>query len=358
MADVLYAALTVFQGYCLQYFLGNFLESRLKSRWNGPSVIVLYVLLRMAVMWVSPPGYKDYKVAVGTLALSLCILSFLALCFYKAFRPIAVFLIVSFQAVSDISSYAAVILLDKAGAGVLNAVNWCAGRGAFTSEDAYVMAIKVSTAGMLLFQYMAIALLLYFSLRSIVRNFHEKSYRINRMELLFILTPAAVGLMICMLLRIIMLTVEDSVPEMLYYRYPVLIIVIPTILLLSLLSILYSVKLFQDMICWNREKSGRIVLEKQISSLQEHMDEMERIYSGIRGMKHDMKNTLSVIQLVLVYKCGQEKLNNLYYQVKEQRRCSAWRKTKNPTPRNSSSRSWICTMPEELRIHNWNVNMA
>ena len=64
------------------------------------------------------------------------------------------------------------------------------------------------------------------------------------------------------------------------------------------------------------------------------------------------------VQVVLVYKCGQEKLNNLYYQVKEQRRCSAWRKTKNPTPRNSSSRSWICTMPEELRIHNWNVNMA
>ncbi len=63
-------------------------------------------------------------------------------------------------------------------------------------------------------------------------------------------------------------------------------------------------------------------------------------------------------EMVLVYKCGQEKLNNLYYQVKEQRRCSAWRKTKNPTPRNSSSRSWICTMPEELRIHNWNVNMA
>ena len=44
--------------------------------------------------------------------------------------------------------------------------------------------------------------------------------------------------MICMLLRIIMLTVEDSVPEMLYYRYPVLVIVIPTILLLSLLSII------------------------------------------------------------------------------------------------------------------------
>ena len=296
MADVLYAALTVFQGYCLQYFLGNFLESRLKSRWNGSSVIVLYVLLRMAVMWVSPPGYEDYKVAVGTLALSLCILSFLALCFYKAFRPVTVFLVVSFQAVSDISRYAVSILLDEMGGWVLDILNWLAGKGALQSEKAFGIAVEVSVAGTQIFQYAAIALLLYFSLRSIVRNFHEKSYRINRMELLFILIPAAVGLMICMLLRIIMLTVEDSVPEMLYYRYPVLVIVIPTILLLSLLSILYGVKLFQDMICWNREKSGRIVLEKQISSLQEHMDEMERIYSGIRGMKHDMKNTLSVIQ--------------------------------------------------------------
>jgi len=48
-----------------------------------------------------------------------------------------------------------------------------------------------------------------------------------------------------------------------------------------------------DMICWNREKSGRLVFENQIGSLQEHMEEMERVYSDIRGMKHDMKNTLA-----------------------------------------------------------------
>ena len=259
-------------------------------------MIVLYVGLRMAVMWVSTPGYEDYKVAVGTLALSLCILSFLALCFYKAFRPVTVFLVVSFQAVLDISIYAAVILLNTVDGWVLDVINWCSGKGMLASEKAFGMAIKAGIAGTQLLQYAAIALLLYFSLKKIVRDFHEKDYGINRTELLFILTPAAVGLMICMLLRIIMITVEDNVPKMLYDRYPVLIVVLPAILLLSLLSILYSVKLFQDMICWNREKSGRIVLKKQISSLQEHMEEMERIYSCIRGMKHDMKNTISVIQ--------------------------------------------------------------
>ena len=165
-----------------------------------------------------------------------------------------------------------------------------------TSEKTFGIAINVGLVSQWIFEYLLIMLFMYFSLKRIVKNFREKDYSINRTELLFILTPAAVGLMICMLLRIIMVTVEDSVPQILYDRYPILVIVVPAILLLSLLSILCGVKLLQNMIQWNREKSGRIVLEKQIRSLQEHMEEMERIYSGIRGMKHDMKNTLAVIQ--------------------------------------------------------------
>ncbi len=296
MAEVLYTVLTVFQGYCLQYFFGSFLERRMKSGWNELCVAVLYVVLRMSVMWVSPPRYENYKVAVGTLALSLCIISFLAICFYKAFRPIMVFLVVSFQAVLDISSYMAAILIGELGNKLPDVWNWCVREGIITSEKSLALVVWIGTVIVLVLQYLAIALLLYFSLRKIVWNFQEKDYGISRTELLFILTPAAVGLMICMLLRIIIVTVEDSVPKMLHNRYPILIVVIPAILLLSLLSILYGVKLFQDMIHWNREKSGRIVLEKQISSLQEHIEEMERIYSGIRGMKHDMKNTLSVIR--------------------------------------------------------------
>lgn len=294
-ADVLYAALTVFQGYCLQYFLGSFLETRMKSRWNGLYVAGLYVALRTAVMWCSPPGYEDYRAAAGTLALSLCILSALAMCFYKAFCPITVFLLVSFQAVMDISSYVAVILVGKPGNKLPNVWNWCVREGIITSEKSLALAVWIGTVVVLALQYLAITSLLYVSLKKIVQNFQEKNYGVNRTELLFILTPSAVGMMICMLLRIIMVTVEDGIPKMLYERYPILTVVIPAILLLSLLSILYGVKLFQDMACWNREKSGRIVLENQISSLQEHMEEMERIYSGIRGMKHDMKNTLAVI---------------------------------------------------------------
>ena len=292
-------AVVLFQGYCLQYFLGSFLESRWKSRWNGLCVAVLYAagLYGISRMFnqVLDKGYNGYREAVWKLALSLYILVVLALCFYKAFRLITVFLAVAFQALADISKYAAVILLAKMGDGVVDVWNRCVEKGLFKSNRVLMMTLNGGMLAVQIFQYLVIAMLLYISLRKIVRDFKEKDYEIHRTELMFLLIPATAGLLICVLLRIIMVTLEDNVPKMLYDRYPILTIVLPAILLLSLLSILYGVKLFQDMVYRNKVKSERVILKNQVRSMQEHMEEMERIYSAIRGMKHDMKNTLAVI---------------------------------------------------------------
>ena len=143
---------------------------------------------------------------------------------------------------------------------------------------------------------------------------------------------------------------------------------------------------FMDCIHYKVREEGRILTKaayvvlgvttegyKEILSITVGANETSKFWLGMlndlknRGLKDVLffcvdglagfKEAISAV-LVLVYKCRQKKLNNLYYKTKEQRRCSTWRKTKNPTLRNSNSRSWICIMPEELRIHNWNVNMA
>lgn len=303
--------LILFQGYCLQYFYGSFLDGRALlapwadragrrifcngKQWNGLFVVVLYGIPRIVLSGISAPEIWDYRRAVGKLALSLFMSALLAVCFYKAFHLITIFLVAAFQAVADISRYTAVILFGELGDWLLDLWNWCIQNKVITSEKAFCIAIHAGLITEWVLEYLAMALLLYFSLKKIVGDFREKEYGIHRTELLFILTPAAVGLMVCLLLRIIIITMEEGVPKILYDRYPVLILLIPAILLLSLLSILQGVRLFQDMIYWNRERSGRIILEKQVESLQEHMEEMERIYSGIRSMKHDMRNTLSVI---------------------------------------------------------------
>lgn len=293
---VSYAVTMLFRGYCLQYFYGSFLESRTKGRRNGMYVAALYAALRLAFYWLLPSSVTDYRVAVAALVMNFCILAVPAYCFYRAFRPIAIFLIVAFEAISGISSYVSVILFDKIGSSLLDVWNWCAGKGWLTSEKAFAIVVKGGVIGTWLLQHATIALILYISLKKIVRDFREKDYEIHRTERAFLLTPALVGLMLCVLLRIIMVTVENHAQEMLYDKYPVLLVLLPAILLLSLLAILYGVKLFQHMIDVNRERGSRMVLEQQVSSMQGHMKEMERMYSGISRMKHDMKNTIMVIQ--------------------------------------------------------------
>lgn len=297
--ELLYMAVVLFQGYCLQYFLGSFLESRWKGRWNSLCMAVLYAAGLYGLSRVfhqdSVLRYDGYWETVWKMALSLCILFVLAMCFYKALRPVSAFLVITFQAVADISRYVTVILLSKMGDSVVDIWNWCVERGIITSDRALMLTLNGSILAVQILQYLVIALLFYISLRKIVRDFKEKDYEIHRTELLFLLTPSATGLFVCLLLRIIMVTLEDKVPKMLYDRYPILTIVLPAILLLSLLSILYGVKLFQDMVYRNKAKSERVILKNQVKNMQEHMEEMERIYSEIRGMKHDMKNTLAVI---------------------------------------------------------------
>ena len=284
----------LFQGYCLQYFYGSFLESRMHDRrTNGLAVTALYGVLRLGVGILLPQNYGGFGIFTK-LAADVCIMSVTALVFYRAAGKIFIFLIVVFMAVSEISAFLA-YSAGQIGEALIPLWNWCMAKGYIVSGDVFSVLISATVIGTTILEFLAVAAFLYCPLKSVVMFFREKNYGMGSMELLFLTVPGLTGVLICSLLRAILLTMEDGVQKQIYDRYPTLTIIVPAILLLSLVSIVFGVKLFQDMVCWNREKSSRIILEKQVSSLREHMAEMERIYSGVRGMKHDMKNTLSVI---------------------------------------------------------------
>ena len=284
----------MFQGYCLQYVFGSFLETRIRNRRISVlAVTALYGALRLGTGFFLPKGYTSFWVFVR-LAVILCIISVTALAFYRAIGKMALFLIVTFMAVGEMSFFLAHMLFEL-GNHLFRLWDWCLGNGYISSLEFYNCIASITLIGNQILFYAIGAAVLYFTLRRVVQDYREKEYAVHRTELLFILTPGLAGLLVCTLLRITIDTAENGVPEMLHDRYPSLMVIMPVILLLLLFSVMFGVKLFQDMICWNREKSSRIILEKQVSSLQEHMGEMERVYSGIRGMRHDMKNTISLI---------------------------------------------------------------
>jgi hypothetical protein CLOSPO_03784 len=281
------------QGYCLQYFLGSFLEGREKDRRiNGLLVMVVYGVLRLGINFILPADNESIR-TVGKITLMFVIIVLLALLFYKGVQAITAFLAITFMAVSEITFFLSYMLM-QIGGNLFDLWVWLLEKG-YIAVDTFEWIVQISATFLQIIFYGIFLVLLYFALRKIIRSFSDKDYRIQRTELYFLLVPGTVGLLVCLLLRTIMITIENDMPKLLCDRYPILSIIVPAILILSLLSILYAVKTFQNMIVLNREKNSRIILEKQIGSMQEHMEEMEHIYSGIRSMKHDMKNTLAVI---------------------------------------------------------------
>lgn len=292
------------QGYLLQYFVGSFIESRvwngrfLKGRQTGLWVMVLYGVLVSGMELVLPEDYGSFRI-FSKLMLTVFIVTVLVMAFYKAWSAITVFLIVTFMAVSELCFFIAYMLMTF---GSYLTDFWVSlfDEGYFALADTFMNTVVISLTILQFIMYVVFLALTCFFLKKIVKSFREKEYPVQKREMFFILTPGLAGLLLCVLLRLIMITVEDEVPRLLYDRHPPLRWLVPAILFLSLMSILYVVKLFQDMIDLSREKNSRIILEKQIKNMQEHVEEMEHIYSGMRSLKHDMKNTLAVVmQLAL-----------------------------------------------------------
>ena len=282
-----------FQGCLLPYFCGGFAEERLKNRrWNKAAVAVLFFLLRYA-FWKWGPNNWTAKAAVVYLIWELGITIVLILIFYKASYGITAFLAVAFAAINECSAMISHTFLQME-MKLSEFWVWCVDHEYIPFQTFLRITAVIGIVAILLYEILSAALI-YVFLKKVIRSFLQKDCELHRTELLFLLTPGIAGLLICLLMRTIMLPVENGALKLLYDSYPLLIPVVPVIMLLCMLSILYSVKLFQDMHRLNRERNSRIILEKQIGSMQEHVTEIERLYSGIRNIKHDMRNTLSIV---------------------------------------------------------------
>lgn len=308
MYEILSACLQVMlalgRGYCLQYFFGNFLECRIKDRRiGGLAVIAVYAALDILVSALLPSELQSAGSVRKTLLFFLVIVM-LALLFYKGFHAVTAFLTVTFLAVGEIVFFLSYTLMRLSG-GLFDFLVWLLEKD-YIGADMLEQLASVIVIAVQFFFYSIFLVLSYVILRKIAESFRDKDHDIHRTELYFLIVPGMAGLLICVLLRIMMITIEDDVPQILYDRYPVFNFLVPAILILSLLAIFYSVKTFQDMIALNREKNSRIIMEKQIGNMQEHMTEMERVYSGVRSMKHDMKNTLAVIMQLAAQNGGEE----------------------------------------------------
>lgn len=133
-------------------------------------------------------------------------------------------------------------------------------------------------------------------------------------EALIYLLPSLVGIMVSVLLRILLLMIENGIPVLLYSRYPALYAVVPILSAALLASIVYGFRFYQSMIGFRRERTEKLILQTQIAQLQQSIGETERLYESDRAFRHDLKNNLFVLQELLREKCPDDGEINRYFE--------------------------------------------
>lgn len=302
--------MTVFWGWCLGWFYGGILhlkcrageEGRRKGSagdgvgfWlkNGWPLWCFWIAAKLLTDNLIQPEYNSIRMLEKLFLLYGGLYLFTCLC-YRGKRSTILFLSVTFTAVSEIGRFLAYT------ASLLG--NWMYRldyrlweRGKISDLERYMALLELQAWVMQLFMNVIFGVCLWKALSYVRKSLGEREPELDRTELIFLMLPGGTGLVLCVLLRIIMVTVEGEIPRFLYDKYPLLAGVVPVLLLLCLFSILFSVKLLRQLRELHEEKNKNVILGQQLESMEEHIRETERVYAGVRVMKHDMKNQLAVV---------------------------------------------------------------
>lgn len=214
--------------------------------------------------------------------------------FYEGRRGALLFSFVTFVAVSEISRFMAHAAMSL-GNHLYDLLDPMVLEGLITDLEVYLRLIRIYACLMQVIMNLVFMIVLRGTLRRLSAGFEGGRQGFEREELKFLLLPGCTAIMFCVLLRIILVTMEDQIPQTLYEKYPLLTVVVPLLLILCLCLVLYSARLFCRLKYLHEEKNRSLILEKQLEGMEEHLRETERIYAGVRAMKHDMRNQLAVV---------------------------------------------------------------
>lgn len=285
--------LRLFEGYCIQFFFGRFAVSKICRIRNAEWVAgIAWIVIRI----VSDGLFSatDSAALIMELLFTFCSLFVFCVCWYQGNILLKTFLAVQFISLWELSFWAGYSLL-YIGNEIIEMLVREAGTS-MTSAGYLPVAAGILSCFDVALVGAAQCALLFVSIRKIAGSYCSKEKGQMGKEVVFYLLPSVAGLLVSVLVRLLLITVTDGVPVLLYEKYPALYFIIPMTALVLLAASVFSFRVYQNMVTLQEERAEKNVLENQITQMQSSMVEMEHLYDGIRSVKHDMKNHMAVLQ--------------------------------------------------------------
>ena len=141
-----------------------------------------------------------------------------------------------------------------------------------------------------------VALILWLICKGIKRIFFFNRNEMEKKEMLLLMLPSILGIVyyigsernINLVWEKTGMYMNDMVPE-----YDIVEIVIQIILIAAIMSMLW---LYQKLKQEQAKKQSDRLLLQEVKSMRVHIEEVERLHDDLRGLRHDMRNHISVLR--------------------------------------------------------------
>lgn len=79
---------------------------------------------------------------------------------------------------------------------------------------------------------------------------------------------------------------------------------VPCTSLLCIVMIIFTAKMLHKLIVESNQKIEISIYQERIREMEQHIGDIENLYAGIRGMKHDMKNYIADMEALMQEETG------------------------------------------------------
>lgn len=121
----------------------------------------------------------------------------------------------------------------------------------------------------------------------------------NREGIQFLILMPVIGMTFDVSWRITLYYQRGAEIEFLYDKHGSMYIIVPVIATLCLFGIVLSMKIYSELIRSEEQKKNLLFYKQQLSDMTDHVKELEHLYDGIKGMRHDINNYVADMEQLL-----------------------------------------------------------
>lgn len=285
-SDVNFLAAQLIAAICLLILCRDFIKKKRGTGMIGSAYFFCVVFLYYVPFLVD--GFVAYSLALAA-AFAVFVWLDRKNIKMKVFLFATFFVIrwIAFSMSSKISSLLSVAILNFAG-GFLD-----------LSDPAMWMFHFMESVLSSLFGFALGGMVLYLLVRKINKLLLYKQENLEWREMLLMVIPSANGMVVYGIFRFYAVAYENEMGISLFQPH-ILLELLWIFCYVVILAVIVSVMiLYQDIRKRREDESRGLMLESQMKDMQTHIAGVERLYNDIRGIKHDIKNHVEIINSLI-----------------------------------------------------------